>query len=351
MVIATIEKPASEYEVDQDKTPILEEEIFWSEASIHAGLPGEKGEGIILDMSKESWVWCFTGPKRAGKTSYMTYLAEKCAYLYDKRIISNYPIAFTIRYQDGTLRKFESEDMDIGKMLTQDADYRGCLLVLDEAPRTINRLATMTWKNRLLDMWLQQIGHDEISLLYASQNEELDRGWVDGALRFQTDILVRCRDASRRYPRAGYERGAMVLADLIDKSGQWTGYSYYERPRVFRRRILTKLIWNTFDTHEHIDVMESLARVKINAPTFEIGQGQAAMPPLAYLENAQSIIETVNGCFIETTRFYDMIGNLTDSHKKQLAHRMRAAGAKIGTGHAGGKIDFAKFDMEKFRGE
>lgn len=349
MVTATAEKPAREFEVDQDNTPILEEEIFWSESAFHSGT-GERGEGIILDMSKESWVWCFTGPKRAGKTSYMTYLAEKCAYLYGKRIISNYPIAFTIRYQDGTCRKFVSEKMDIGKMLTQDADYRGCLLVLDEAPRIINRLATMTWKNRLIDMWLQQIGHDEVSLLYASQNEELDRGWVDGALRFQTDILVRCRDASRRYPRAGYERGAMVLADLLDKSGQWTGYSYYERPRVFKRRILTKLIWNTFDTHEHIDVMESLSRVKINAPTYEIGQAQEAAPP-AFLENARSIIDTVNGGRIETTRFYDMIGDLTDSQKKQMAHRIRAAGAKIGIGHAGGKIDFANFNMEKFLGE
>lgn len=221
-----------------------------------------------------------------------------------------------------------------------DEGYHGCIIVLDEAPQVINRLATMTWKNRLLDLWLQQIRKNDNSLLYASQNEN----WVDNELRWQTDIIAYCRDASRRYPQGGYNRGGTILADLIDKSGLWTGYSYDERPRRFGRRLLTELVWNTFDTKHKNDVFESLAKVKMNVNNIEVGVSGG--DDESYLEHAIPIIQSsMEMQKIKSTDFYSAIGHGIDV--TELGTRLNASGMKR-TGHGKDTLDFSGFDMMKF---
>ncbi len=357
MVIAECEH--IDFEIDEEKTRVVGEQVLWP-----ADYPGWDGyfpktwpviPGLKLDS--DSFVLGFTGPRGSGKTSLMTYTAQQCAFLYGKRIISNYPIDFTIRYCD--LRReieFEphhSEKLDIGKLLTFDDSYKGSIIILDEAPQIINRLATMTWKNRLLDLFLQQIRKNGISFLYASQNEggirgnkvtDLDHGWVDGALRFQTDILAFCRDASRI--DSGFERGALIDSVWVDKSGLWSGYSYFEKPRSLKFRTETKLIWNTFNTKEQFDVMESLSKVKINAPTYEIGQqgddnyadckGRAQLVAQAGMDKGK----------MATTAFYEAVGELTKKEKDRLAKELHRAGIKLINKDT--DYSFRNFDMEKF---
>lgn len=333
---------------DYDAPPMRDESIFWGEDDFRwSDKNNDKpASGRVLDMENDSFVWCFTGPRGAGKTSYMTYIAEKLNYLYGKRIISNYPISLDVRHKDMTVTNIRSENLDLGKMFNFDGAYQDSLIVLDEAPQVINRLATMSWKNRLLDLYLQKIRHDNISFLYGSQNESLDHGWVDASLRFQTDILVYCRDASRRYPNAGYKRGSMILATMIDKSGMWTGFRYDERPRTFRRRVLTELIWGTFDTHQQFDVFESLRGVSIDLEKTKITDKTDEIVPVGVVEKTRQILETgVASGKMKMIDLYTNIGDLDQKMKRAIGNALTKAGIRR---YAGGWFDFSNFDMEKF---
>lgn len=337
----------AEYKIgkfDYDNPPLVGEEIFWNRNDHRWGKSANrhKRKPHILDMNNDSYVCCFTGPRGGGKTSYMTYLTEKCAYLYDKRIVSNYPISLNIRYNNGWIKHIRSEPLDLGKVLTFDEYYRDCILVLDEAPQIINRLATMTWKNRLLDLFIQQIRKWEISLLYASQNEH----WVDNELRWQTDIVFYCRDASRRYPKAGYKRGGQILINMKDKSGLYSGYSYDERPHIKRFRLLSELIWNTFDTHQRFDVFEGLRKVSVDLSPQKITDGQHT-EDYSYIEKARdAVFSAIEVGKVKSKDFYKSIGDLTKKEKDGLAKRLSNCGVKP-INHD--KVyQFNQFDVERF---
>jgi len=360
-------KEAEELKEDLSSVPILEEEILWPENSwlwtvqeseaqgdyqkewaensyLFYGDNRSPGDGVALDLANDSYIWCDAGPRGAGKTTYMTYIAEQCAYLYKKRIISNYPIHFGVRKLDNHVIYIKSEPLEMGKLLMFDESYQGCIIVLDEAPQVINRLATMTWKNRLLDLWLQQIRKNRNSLIYASQNEY----WVDNELRWQTDIIAHCRDASRRFPQAGYRRGGQILIDLVDNSGMWTGYSQDERPwrRPFRKRLLSEAIWNTFNTFQHNDVFESLKKVKLNVGEYQIGE--QIDDDESYLEHAIPIVQaSLEEGKVKKRDFYDAIGELKHSSTTELGTRLRDCGV-TDTGHGRDTFDFSNFNMDKF---
>jgi len=335
---------------DFNNPPMRDESIFWDENDPRwVDKECVLHEGRCLRMDNDSFVWCFTGPRGAGKTTYMTWIALKNAYLYDKRIISNYPISLDVRCQDMTVKNIRSEYLDLGRMFQFDGTYQDALIVLDEAPQVINRLATMTWKNRLLDLYLQKIRHDNISFLYGSQNESLDHGWVDGSLRFQTDILVYCRDASRRYPNGNYKPGGMVLANLIDKSGMWTGYRYDERPRTFKRTMVSELIWGTFDTHQQFDVFESLRGFAVDLQKTQITDKEEKDTLLPYRDKILEVVESAYAIGkMNATKFYEQLGDLAQKEKLKIGHMLRKAGVAKGGGN-GNIFDFSNFDMEKFK--
>lgn len=328
---------------DPDNPILRDESIFWNANDTRWDDQGNGETGKLLDMENESYVWCFTGPKRSGKTSFMTYLALKIGYTYGKRIIANYPMAINIRKTDGDIVNIKSEKLDLLKLFEFDGAYTDSLIVLDEAPQVINRLATMTWKNRLLDLYLQKIGHDNISMLYGSQKENLTSGWVDDALRFQTDILVFCRDAATRFHE--YKRGAMVLANLLDKSGQWTGYRYDEKPRIFKRRILTEIIWGSFDTHQRFDVFESLRGVQVDLQKTKISDKQEDAIPPYYEQLKQTLQKASKQGKMAITDFYNDIGDLAKKEKDKIGQLLTKAGVKRRGAHLS-KFDFSDFDMD-----
>lgn len=334
------------YEEDlykEDDCPLIGEEIFWSEDDPRWGDNGNEGthgHGHVVDLSKKSWIYCCTGGRGMGKSSYMTYIVIKSALLYSKRIISNLPIKVKIRYQNGDIKLIESEPLDIAKLLKFDDDYKGCILVLDEAPRVINRLSTMTWKNRLFNLWVQQIRHSEQSLFYASQEFRL----IDGELRWQTDIIAECMDAKILWPEADYEEGAIILADLYDHSGQWTGYSYEKRPRkIKRKRIITELIWGTFDTYHESDVFESLKRVNLNVGEYQIGEEENESD---YVKRGVALSLAIEGGEYSSIELFEQVGEGTDAEKQKLGSLWRMCGVK--TSPNGKKKDFAGFDKDKF---
>ncbi len=355
MVMAqTKEEIIFEEDLPVEKIKSVSEEVFWGRNDPHWLEDSDeisnplKGKhiGNSIDMKHDSYIWAFTGPRGAGKTEYMTYIAEKAAYLYDRRIISNYPIKLLLVYRKGGSKIIESEPLDLGKLLMFDADYQDVIICLDEAPQIINRLATMTWKNRLLDLWIQQIRKARASFLYAAQNEN----WVDNELRWQTDIMVKCRDFSRRYPAAGYKHGAMISVQMLDKSGQWTGYSYEERPRIVKqKRVLLEPIWGTFDTYHELDVFESLKKAELNVGKYKVGHPDEEVPD--YGSMVFPVLEEIMGKKgkkrIKAKEFYQVCG-IGGDDKRKVGMILGSLGAeRNGIGNT--MLDFSKLDMNRLR--
>ena len=329
---------------DYDMPPTRDESILYGDRpveNINTKIPP-------IDFGNDSYVLCFTGSRGAGKTSLMTFVSEWIAYTWDKRIVSNYPISIDIITPEKKVVNLRSEQLDLGKMFLFDGTYSNALIVMDEAPQVINRLATMTWKNRLLDMYLQKIRHDQISFLYGSQNEGIDGGWVDASLRFQTDLLIDCKDASRVYPGTGNERGAVTLYDVKDRSGLWTGKTYKESGEVYQYRALTKLIWGSFDTLQQFDLFESLRGVAVNVGKYQVTdkEEQPAIPDGVVEKVLQTAEVGLSQGKMKMTDFYNNIGDIDQKVKSSIGHILSKAGIRR---YAGGWFDFSNFDMEKFK--
>ncbi len=335
--------------------PLITEELFWDEGSpqweLKTGIPRSFVDAfagdftVDLDMERDSYVWGYTGPRGSGKTTFMTYMAMKAQYLYpDKKIFSNYPIEYKLYHRGGYVTYHKAEVLDIYQMLQFDEKYKHAIILLDEAPMVINRLAAMTWKNRLIDIFLQLLRKDRNSFFYCSQNFR----WVDNEVRWQTDLLTSCRDASRRYK--GVERGTVIMADTIDHSGIWTGYTYEEQPVTYPLTLDgTDRIWNCFDSYLHFDVMESLRKVELQTQSYKVGEQQqlkdnitCANRLLVEVENAYNSAKQIADKRMIFARL-----NVSDKEKKSVMNILRGAGAfECGGGMM--YLNFSNFDPGKF---
>ncbi len=340
----------------------LHESIFWDEDDPRRRLTGlgvDKGYHEVgqqfVDLANDAYIWTFTGTRGAGKTLGMTYFAAKAVYLYGSRIISNYPIAFILNRIDGSSSYHEAEPLDLYKLLCFDADYRHCIILIDEAPDIISHMASMTWKNRLLNIFVRQLRKNMNTLFLGAQQFSL----IDKSMRWQTDILVRCQDAFRLYgASSGLCRGACVLIDMYDNSGQWTGHgkniNYDGELGMFEPddslELPGKVIWGAYDTYYQQDVFESLKRVDMKLGSYVVGDKADDEAKVALLHKAIPYIrEAIDTGRIERSDFYNSMGALGHGEKNTLGHHLKEAGVTLG-GTNKTKFDFSKFDWGKFAG-
>jgi len=348
-------------ELVEQKVKVLHESIFWEEDDPKKKLTGlgdsdsnKNGSYQIIDLARDAYIWCFTGPRGAGKSLAMTYYAAKAVYLYGCRLVSNYPIVFYLNRINGDITYHESEPLDLYKLLCFDKDYQHCLILMDEAPDIISHMAAMTWKNRLLNIFTRQLRKNMNSLFLGAQQYTL----IDKSMRWQTDVIVRCQDAYRKYgPTQGLCRGACILLDLYDNSGQWTGYAkniahdgmlgFIEPDDSLE--LPGKSIWNVFDTNYQQDVFESLRRVDLKLQTYQVGDAGVDDELLGYKKIIADRIEGIEPnqdgkLLIKTPVLYKGIPR---RYKGSIMHDLSYAGRSTG-GHGASKCDFTDFDMEMF---
>jgi hypothetical protein len=217
----------------EKKLVTLEEDFFYvcdpeAEESIAQGDPS-----WTLDLKDNSWVWVFTGRRGSGKTTSMTFEACRAMALLNMRVLSNYPIEFVFARSDGKCYPLKAEALDLYKLMSFDQDYKHCLICLDEAPDIISHLASQTWKNRLLNIFVRQLRKNGNSLFMAAQDFQL----IDKSMRWQTDVVVECNDAASLYGRNDYRKGTLILLNFLDNSGLWTGETYEDviaRNKLFK---------------------------------------------------------------------------------------------------------------------
>jgi len=345
----------------KEEIKVLHESIFWDEDDPRWRLSGRApvskcfnnttGDFCqVIDLQHDSYVIAYSGPRGAGKTIAMTYYAAQSVYLWDKRLVSNYPISFVLI--KGNSRIYvEAEPLDMYKLLCFDEDYKNCLILIDESPDIISHMAAQTWKNRLLNIFIRQLRKNMNSLFLGTQQ----LGLIDKSMRWQTDIAVRCKDAYRLYGGSeGLERGACVLLDLYDKSGQWTGRGIdadwdaqldaIEPTDSYE--LAGSLVWGAFDTYYQQDIFESLRRVDMSLRSYDVGD--AEKPDYSGLKRVLPVIDAVcnDGKKVDSTELYNAFGELSDKETQFLGKALIKAGVK--NSRNGRTKDFTDFDRDKF---
>lgn len=317
--------------------------------------------GVELDMSADSYIWVFTGKRGDGKTTNMTWWAIHFAVLYGFRVISNYPIECIIRKANGQRQHIISEELDLYRLLCFEGDFRDCIILIDEAPDIISHMAAQTWKNRLLNIFVRQLRKYHNHLFLGAQNFDL----IDKSMRWQTDIIAECRDASRMYGWGREFRGKTILTHLLDNSGMWTGTTWEDELKKgkpynqvgVKLEVYPRAMWGddehspVYDSYYVMDVWESLKKVDLHISSYEVGNG--GKPDYSgYLQRADNVIRSIldNGCRIETTELYNRMGEATEAEKQKLGKLLRKYGARDG-GASRRFLIFDKFNYESFAEE
>jgi hypothetical protein len=315
---------------------------------------------IRLDIDSYIIVW--VGRRGGGKTTSMTWMAAVCIALWNMRLISNYNIDFMLRRHrpDGKtyLQHIKAEPLDFYKLMTLDKEYKNCLILIDEAPEIISYMASQSWKNRLFEAFVRQIRKNSNSLFLGTQDFEL----IDKACRWQTDVIVECKDLARAMgDNSNLSRGENIEWKWLDNNGMWTGKSTRERewmgmrPYVKRQSLTPCVLWGdktcgtkpVFDTNFVIDILESLRKVDIRMTKIRIGDEQKLLVPDGILETSLQIVEIgkTQGK-MKMTEFYNAIGDIDQNMKSAIGKMLSKAGIRR---YAGGWFDFSEFDMEKFK--
>lgn len=284
--------------------------------------------GAELDLTSDSYVVGFVGPRGSGKSLSMTYAAAKMMML-GKHVIANYDIAFRLKDRHGKTKTYRSEPLDMYKLLTFDADTKGCIICLDEAPTIISYMASQSWKNRLLNIFLQQLRKNRNSLIYTAQCND----WVDKQLRWQADVLCLCQDASKIYGnKSKCARGEVILQDFFDMSGLWTGRIYDEkrdRPAA-SVKLRAKHIWECYDSYAEQDVFQALAKVDMKLSTYKIdARGNGHDKDTRHIDVAMAAIGNLVEAGIKkvrTTDLYESLGELDARQKDEVSKAIKKMG-------------------------
>jgi hypothetical protein len=344
------------------------------------GMSSHCGQSASIRIPEDSYIILFSGRRGGGKTTLMTFFAARLMAWQNMRVLSNYPIEFMLaRTINGHVRYFRkvSEPLDLGKLLAFDADYRKCLIVMDEAPDIISNLASMTWKNRLLNIFVRQLRKNQNSLFLAAQSI----GFIDKSLHWQVDLEVECEDAAKKYQGSHLTKGSIILARWLDHSGQWTGQSTEQRvasakanheygdiAAVDHTELHAKRLWGdkahrpVFNTLFQQDVWESLRRVDMRLNTFKVGDRNSAASVNKFpvstriLSSAANFISEVlehagpkGEPTIYQTDFFKSLGAISEQDRNNLGKTL----TNFNVARAGDSrtryYDFSEFDIAGFK--
>lgn len=316
-----------------------------------------------VDLGMDSYIIVFTGWRGSGKSTSMTAKGLQAQYMYNMRLVANFPIEYRLNRIDGTSSIIKAEPLDLYKLLCFDKEYQNCLILIDESPDIISHMAASTWKNRLLNIFVRQLRKNRNSLFLGAQQFEL----IDKSMRWQTDIIVHCEDASRKYGDPTLARGEVVELEVLDNSGMWTGHTWEQEQNynyakgVYKRPgeidvVYPRVLWGdenhkgVFDTYHDFDIWESLRKVDMNIGSYEIGDAREAD---ATKEAYEKVVEKVSGILnsgnteYKQRDFYAEL-DLKPKDKAQISKMLADSGVTARQTGRSWVFNFRDFDIKRF---
>jgi len=220
------------------------------------------------------------GPRGSGKTLLLTYLSI-LDMKRGKTVYSNYPIEANVTTRKGIV-KVQSQPLNYESLLAIDQSLLECVLVIDEFNLWFHSHRWMTYGNKIMSIFIQQIRKRHASLYYSSQSFKS----CDGFVRDQTDMLVKCADMAKTPSglEQGLTEGEFINLMVLDVSGYFTGRRYEDFGDVFFGMLHGKPLWNCYSTEYFIDPWQALSRVKMKTPEIIIDtrpreEGGLDLPP------------------------------------------------------------------------
>lgn len=215
-------------------------------------------------MARQEMVIAMTGARGSGKSLMLAYVGLM-AMSDGIKVYSNFPVSG--EFQDG---RFEAEGLDILALYQFDARFDHSFLLIDEMQFSADARRSGSNANRLLNFVGNQLRKKSLSIAYSVQNF----AWVDNRWRFQTDLLIKCRDLchSPWGKENGVARGEQFFLQFFDLSGVVTGTPFSDSQRSFRKmRVFGKPLWPMFDTQSLVSFEEAFRSYEMAPERYRVG--------------------------------------------------------------------------------
>jgi len=221
----------------------------------------------------DSFVSVYSGARRSGKTMTMSIRAVN-HLLMGEKVWSNYPIRFDWCDENGELTEYKSESLEIEDLITFRQDIRNGVICLDELNLWASARGHASMVNRLLNNWLQLLGHRFLSLYIAIQVV----GSLDVFFRQQIDQVTECYDMHYRY--RNIPKGVLIYEESTDWSGVFTGRPLYgnrwgtpEWQRNTKTMYLhTRPFWGIYNSWSEVDILKAMTQYRVEREVKVIGR-------------------------------------------------------------------------------
>jgi len=323
-----------------------------------SGSPGSFGSSGYdrhsksVDLSQDSFIFVFTGSRGSGKSEVMTMMACKAWFIYHARIIANYPIMFRAVDRHGKSTIVKSEPVDFYKLIMHDSSYHNAIICLDEAPILLSHMSSMSLKNRLFDLWVQQLRKNRNSLFMCAQSIS----WLDKGARMQTDVEVECIDLTMLYPEMEQPRGAVIGTRYYDESGRWAGH---QGKMAAQLEWKCKVLWGdpkegikpVYDTYQFFDPSPAFYKIdrELSMKAMASNTGHKDEETWQLVEEARELAfrTKISGDKILCDEFYAELQTVDKKIKDKISKWLADRGAKVKQRHDGKRMyDFSLANLD-----
>lgn len=216
---------------------------------------------VKKNIYRDELVVGFTGPRGAGKSIGLCYFG-----LGD--MLAGVDVYANMEITDGTIR---ANDLDTSMLFAFAESLTECDAIIDEFQFYALGRESNTNRNKLLGWLGMQIRKKSMSVYYSTQNFQ----WLDSWWKFQTDVLVECRDLYHTPwgKEMGLGRGEEIHMKFFDMTGFVTGVTYKESGTPFgQMNIYAKALWNKYDSYALIGMDQVFQRFEIARDTYTVGR-------------------------------------------------------------------------------
>jgi hypothetical protein len=223
------------------------------------GRQGDGGRG--LDLTNNSYVFCYSGIRGSNKTKSLTFASLfSMAIGLDCR--TNYPIEFILVEDSGQHIRMKPPVVTVGEMIDSLDKWLKCFICGDEWQDIVGNYDYASTKSKLVAGRTARIRKAKSSLGYTSKFVN----WTSTRTRDELDLEFGCEDAANTtWGYGNFRKGEKAIWTVKDYSGVWSGKRFDEKhPKTYQYLVYMRPIHGAYDTDFSVDILESMRGVKVD---------------------------------------------------------------------------------------